>query len=142
MKISLNANFSQEFNDLDEDDTTCKLKNDEPQIGKWKSAKQQEYVENIDLSLVEELIRKIYKFGDLPVNDVNMTIQRILLSSAKLTFPVKAGNQSSGARLTKTLPGYNLDSRMLKQNYYRAQNKYKQNENKNNLDDLRDKSKA
>ena len=44
--------------------------------------------------------------------------------------------------LTKTLPEYNLDSRMLKQNYYRAKNKYKQNQNKNNLDDRRDKSKA
>ena len=39
MKLCLNANFSQEFDDLDEDDTTCKLLNDEPQIGKWKSAK-------------------------------------------------------------------------------------------------------
>ena len=102
MKMSLNANFSQEFDDLDEDDTTCKLKNDEPQIGKWKSAKQHEYVENIDLSLAGELIRKINNSEDLPVNDVNMTIQRILLSSAELTFPVQAGNQSSGGRLTKT----------------------------------------
>ena len=31
---------------------------------------------------------------------------------------------------------------MLKQNYYRAESKYKQNQNKNNLDYLRDKSKA
>ena len=86
---------------------------------------------------------KINNSEDLSVNVVNITIQRILLSSAKLTFPVKAGNQSSGARLTKTLPGYNLDSRILKQNYYRAKNKYKQNRKKqNNLDDLRDKSKA
>ena len=32
MKISLNANFSQGFDNLDEDNPTCKLKNDEPQI--------------------------------------------------------------------------------------------------------------
>ena len=68
------------------------VNNDEPQIGKWMKEKQDNYIENIQLSDLEHLLTN---WDMLTVDEITDELSRILTDSARITFPrrLKKGNK-------------------------------------------------
>ena len=103
---------------------------------------KQLYLKNVYILQVQEMARQTENSEDLNVSQVSESIQKVLLNSAELTFPFKTNYNTRAAFSEKKLPGYNLDSRQLKQEYYRAKSTYKRDKTKANSDNIIAGSKA
>ena len=94
-------------------------------IGRWQNDRAHCFIDNINMQLVEDLISRIDSSEELSVDDITVKINQILLNSAEDTFPVKMKKGRTSIRFRKDIPGYSIDSKQLKQEYYKAKNAYK-----------------
>jgi len=93
------------------------------------------------MQLVEDLVNRIENSEQLCVNEVTDSLNQIMLKSAEMTFPVRQKNIRHKMKKNNFIPGFNLDSKRLKAEYYKAKNCYKRNKTQANHTEMTIKSK-
>ncbi len=108
-------------------------------IGKWKNEKKMNFLENLNSDEINKLTEHVTKGDDISVEDINKSLNNILLEAASMTFKVSP----KGKRKTKILRhGYNQNCKIARDNYYKSRNIYRKLKNDKTLQDVREKSKS
>ena len=106
--------------------------------GKWRVEKQGDYVGNIDVNTVNELL---VRADELSVNDISIEIKHILVDPAKKVFPKFESKKYIKKSNNASLKGYDNKSWKCRKEYHKAKHRYNLNKSNINYNSMTEKSK-
>ena len=110
-------------------------KSDKP--GKWKSYKAKEYVDEIDVDKVNNLLSEAQ---DMSVQDLSVTMKHLLVDPALKVFPCKAKRVYIKHSNQANMPGYDGHCWHNRKEYHKARHRYNVRKSDENFSDMIEKS--
>ena len=89
--------------------------------GRWMTERKREYVRNVDISRVHELIERA---NDLSVDDINQKLKHILIEPALKTFPQSIKKKYIKKSNCANMKGYDKQCYNSRKEYHKAKNKH------------------